>query len=180
MYSNKTPILLLLTCFILACNPPTSIQDKDDTDINGYADETFFKVDGKEILNRQGIPVVIKGLGLGGWFMPEGYMFRMPGGYGPTAIREEITELLGASLADQWFELFRDNYVREDDIIAMKEWGVDHIRIPFHYDIFYDKNSETFIKKDLNVLIKFYLCKRHRMDVIDMHAAPGAQCRSYC
>ncbi|NBW69941.1 MAG: hypothetical protein EBR32_00815, partial [Bacteroidetes bacterium] len=82
-YSNKMLILCLLTCFIVVCNPPTSVQDKDDTDINGYADETFFKVDGKEILNRQGIPVVIKGLGLGGWFMPEGYMFRMPGGYGP-------------------------------------------------------------------------------------------------
>ena len=75
-YSKKIPILFLLTCFILACNPPTSVKENtDDTDINGYADETFFKVDGKEILNRQGIPVVIKGLGLGGWFMPEGYMF---------------------------------------------------------------------------------------------------------
>lgn len=177
-YSIKFPTFLLLTCFILACNPPTSfIDDTDDTDINGYADETFFKVDGKEILNRQGIPVVIKGLGLGGWFMPEGYMFRMPGGYGPTAIREKITELLGASLADQWFELFRDNYVREDDIIAMKEWGVDHIRIPFHYDIFYDKNSETFIEKGFERIDQILIwCKRHRMDVIlDMHAAPGAQ-----
>ena len=36
----------------------------------------------------------------------------------------------------------------------MKEWGVDHIRIPFTL-IFYDKNSETFIEKDLSVSIKF-------------------------
>ena len=52
-YSKKIPILFLLTCFILACDPPTSVKENtDDTDINGYADETFFKVDGKEILNR--------------------------------------------------------------------------------------------------------------------------------
>ena len=84
---------------------------------------------------------------------------------------------MGASLADQWFELFRDNYVREDDIIAMKEWGVDHIRIPFHFDIFYDKNSETFIEKGFERIDQVLIwCKRHRMDVIlDMHAAPGAQ-----
>ena len=47
-YSHKISILLLITCFIVVCNPPTSVQDKDDTDINGYADETFFKVDGRK------------------------------------------------------------------------------------------------------------------------------------
>ena len=47
-YSIKIPILFLLTYFIVACDPPTSVKENiDDTDINGYADETCFKFDVK-------------------------------------------------------------------------------------------------------------------------------------
>ena len=33
----------------------------------------FFKADGQDIVNPAGEPVVLKGVGLGGWLMPEGY-----------------------------------------------------------------------------------------------------------
>ena len=115
---------------VLGCESPTSTDQPKNEGVNGYADETFFRVDGKDILNRQGDPVVIKGFGLGGWLLPEGYMFNMPGGFGATDVRNEITDLIGAAKAEQWFKEFRDNYVTEEDIIAMKEWGVDHIRVP--------------------------------------------------
>jgi hypothetical protein len=123
---------------------------------------------------------VIKGFGLGGWLLPEGYMFKMPGGFGATDVRNEITELIGAAKAEQWFKEFRDNYVTEDDIIAMKEWGVDHIRVPFHYDIFYDLETGAFKESGFERIDNLLVwCKRHRIDVIfDMHAAPGAQSAS--
>jgi endoglucanase len=171
---------ILLGILLLSCQNPTGSTDTDDDDLNGYNDETFFRVDGKDILNRQGQPVVIKGFGLGGWLLPEGYMFKMPGDFGATDVRNEITDLIGAAKAEQWFQEFRDNYVTEADVIAMKEWGVDHIRVPFHFDIFYDIPTESFKESGferMDNLLKW--CKRHRIDVIfDMHAAPGAQSES--
>lgn len=145
--------------------------------INGYNDSTFFKTKGTEILNRQGEAVVIRGFGLGGWLMPEGYMFNMPGDFGPTRIREEIELLIGQSETDRWFEEFRTNYVQEWDIVAMKQWGADHIRIPFNHKILYDLELETFNEREFERLDEVLMwCKRHRMDVIlDMHGAPGAQ-----
>lgn len=182
MHTNsiKFTLLVILSMGLLnACKNPTA-PTVDDQDLNGYNDKTFFRVDGKEILNRQGEPVVIKGFGLGGWLLPEGYMFKMPGGFGATDVRNEITELIGAAKAEQWFKEFRDNYVTEADIIAMKEWGVDHIRVPFHYDIFYDIETGAFKESGFERMDNLLIwCKRHRIDVIfDMHAAPGAQSAS--
>lgn len=176
---NFTLLVILSMGLLTACKNPTA-PSVDDQDLNGYNDKTFFRVDGSEILNRQGEPVVIKGFGLGGWLLPEGYMFKMPGGFGATDVRNEITELIGAAKAEQWFKEFRDNYVTEDDIIAMKEWGVDHIRVPFHYDIFYDLETGAFKESGFERIDNLLVwCKRHRIDVIfDMHAAPGAQSAS--
>ena len=176
---NFTLLVILSMGLLSACKNPTA-PSVDDQDLNGYNDKTFFRVDGSEILNRQGEPVVIKGFGLGGWLLPEGYMFKMPGGFGATDVRNEITELIGAAKAEQWFKEFRDNYVTEDDIIAMKEWGVDHIRVPFHYDIFYDLETGAFKESGFERIDNLLVwCKRHRIDVIfDMHAAPGAQSAS--
>ncbi|MCG8373113.1 MAG: cellulase family glycosylhydrolase [Balneolales bacterium] len=172
---------LLIILFLISCDSSSSGGDdggnNNDQDLNGYNDETFFKTDGQNILNRQGEVVVIRGYGLGGWLMPEGYMFNMPGDFGPTKLRNAVTDLLGASEAERWFGVFRDNYVTEDDIIAMKEWGADHIRVPFHYDIFYDIDTDEFKESGFERMDDLFVwCKRHRLDVIlDMHAAPGAQ-----
>ncbi len=168
-----------ISCFFLMqCKSNSGGSDIiDDTDTNGYNDTEFFKTDGTQIINRQGETVVIRGFGLGGWLMPEGYMFNMPGDFGPTRIREEITDLIGASETERWFDEFRTNYVKEDDIIAMKEWGADHIRIPFNHKVYYDLNTGEFNEKEFKRLDQVLIwCKRHRMDVIlDMHGAPGAQ-----
>ncbi len=174
------PLLILFT--LISCKPNTGAKDDggvDDSDLNGYNDKTFFKTDGQEILNRQGEPVVIKGFGLGGWLLPEGYMFNIsaPDGGSPTSIRRQIEDLIGPADTEEWFQLFRDNYVQEADIIAMKEWGADHIRFPFHYNLFYDIDTDEFIDEGFDRLDQLLVwCKRHRVDVIlDMHAAPGAQ-----
>lgn len=170
--------IFLFAIFLVQCKSNSGGPDIiDDTDTNGYNETTFFSTNGSKIINRQGIPVVIRGFGLGGWLMPEGYMFNMPGGFGPTAIREAIIDLIGVSETDRWFEEFRTNYVQEADIIAMKEWGADHIRIPFNHKVFYDLNTGEFNEREFDRLDQVLIwCKRHRMDVIlDMHGAPGAQ-----
>ncbi len=171
-------LFLLLIAFTLS-NCKSSTGSSGDDDDTGFDETGFFRTNGQQILNRQGEAVVIRGFGLGGWLLPEGYMFRIthPAGEGATQIFEQVADLIGESGAEEWTQLFRDNYVTEKDIEEMKSWGVDHVRIPFHYNLFYDIEAGAFVDEGFERIDELLVwCKRHRVDVIlDMHAAPGAQ-----
>ena len=139
----------------------------------------FFKADGQDIVNPAGEPVVLKGVGLGGWLMPEGYMLHIqaPDGGSPRSIRSQIVDLIGEEDADAFYEVYRANYVDEKDIAAIAAWGFDHIRLPFHYNLFFDPDTQTF-REDGFALLDTFLewCRAYDLGVIlDMHAAPGAQ-----
>ncbi len=145
-----------------------------DLDSDGY-----YTISGLEILDPQGQPAMIKGVGLGGWLMPEGYMLHInaPHGGGPTAIRNQMIDLIGEADTERFFELYTKNYVQEKDIKQIAEWGFDHIRLPFHYKLFYDPDADQFESDGFELLDQFLLwCKMYELGVIlDMHAAPGAQ-----
>ena len=139
----------------------------------------FFRTEGTKILDREGNPVVIRGLGLGGWLVPEGYMLHMTAidGGSPRTIRAQIADLIGESGADRFFEIYRAKYVAEKDIAAIAEWGFDHIRLPMHYNLLFDPDTEAFIESGFTLIDTFLdWCRKYEIDVIlDMHAAPGAQ-----
>lgn len=175
----RSYLSLLLLFLLILSNCKTSTSPNDGEDLNGYNETGFFKTDGTLILNRQGEAVQIKGFGLGGWLLPEGYMFNIthPAGEGATEIYEQVERVLGAADTKEWIKQFRDNFVTEEDIKTMKEWGADHIRVPFHYNLFYDIDKGEFIDEGFDRIDELLIwCKRNRVDVIlDMHAAPGAQ-----
>ncbi len=140
------------------------------------SNEGYWMTSGIEILDTTGTAVQIKGVGLGGWLMPEGYMLHTPQA-SPREIEAGISELIGEAGAEEFWELYRQFYVREADVAAIKEWGFDHIRLPFHYNLFYDDESEMFDEAGFDLLDRFLeWCREHGLGVIlDMHAAPGAQ-----
>jgi len=145
------------------------------------ASDGFYTVKDTEILNPSGTPAVLKGVGLGGWLLPEGYMLHIsvPEGEtdGPTGIRNQMINLIGESNTDQFFKIFREKYVQEKDIAAIKEWGFDHIRLPFHYRLFYNPETDSWDEEGFDLLDTFLeWCRQHGLTVLlDMHAAPGAQ-----
>ncbi|NNE46875.1 MAG: cellulase family glycosylhydrolase, partial [Rhodothermales bacterium] len=149
----------------------------DSGDPEGEEQQTFFRTSGKQILNREGQPVVLRGVGLGGWLMPEGYMLHTPGYGSPTSIRGQIEDLIGAANADRFFEIYRQQYVKKEDIDRIAEWGFDHIRLPFHYKVLYDPDLGSFREEGFDLFDRFIgWCKANGIYVIlDMHAAPGGQ-----
>ena len=132
-----------------------------------------------DILDPMGQPAVQKGLGLGGWLMPEGYMLHMdaPNGGGPTALFNQMVDLIGQADTEDFWALYRANYVQEEDIAMIAEWGFDHVRLPFHYNLFWNETDLRFDEAGFSLLDTFLeWCERHGLGVIlDMHAAPGAQ-----
>ncbi|MFN1834210.1 cellulase family glycosylhydrolase [Balneola sp. MJW-20] len=162
--------LILFPFFMLTCS---TVND------SGSKDDNFWKTNGPVIQNQEGRSVVIRGVGLGGWLMPEGYMLDMalPDGGSPTSIKNAIIDLIGEANYEEFNDLYIRNYVNEKDIEQIAEWGYDHIRLPFHYNVLYDIDQDTFKEDGFQIVDEFIQwCKNHDLYIIlDMHAAPGAQ-----
>ncbi len=139
----------------------------------------YYRTSGPDILDPSGAPVVLRGLGLGGWLMPEGYMLHVsaPDGGSPRSIRARIEDLIGKADADTYDALFRANYVEQKDVDSIAAWGFDHVRLPFHYRVLYNPDTGTFDEAGFALIDEFLeWCRPHNLGVIlDLHAAPGAQ-----
>jgi len=138
----------------------------------------FFKTLGMDIVDSDGNKFILKGYGLGGWLVPEGYMLHVPGYGSPTSIRNKIIDLIGEEETDKFFELYRKNYVAEKDIELIAEWGFNHVRLPFHYEFFSPIDSPgVFIEDGFEIIDTLLVwCKKNNLYLIlDMHCAPGGQ-----
>ena len=136
----------------------------------------FLHVENGEIVDGSGNPVLLKGLGLGGWLVPEGYMLNIPEFGSPTEIENKIEALLGTELANKFWDLYHDNYVAKADIDQIAAWGFNSIRIPFHYKQFSPSLGEVnqFGYDIVDSLLSW--CEPYNMYIIlDMHCAPGGQ-----
>jgi endoglucanase len=140
---------------------------------------TFLHTRGEDIVNEQGQKVLLRGLGLGNWFLPEGYMWK----FGPRADRprriEQLTqELLGPEAANRFWHEFRRNYITQADIQRLAQLGYNSVRPALNARLFLTEsggctgNEEGFVL--LDNLVQW--CKAAGVYVIvDMHAAPGGQ-----
>jgi len=136
----------------------------------------FLHVENGEIVDGSGNPVLLRGLGLGGWLVPEGYMLNIPGFGSPTEIENKIESLLGTELANEFWDLYHDKYVAKADIDQIAAWGFNSIRIPFHYKQFSPSPGEVnqFGYDIVDSLLSW--CEPYNLYIIlDMHCAPGGQ-----
>ena len=139
----------------------------------------FLHTEGKEIVEGNGEPILLRGFGLGGWLVPEGYMLInrawIEGFESPTQIENHILNLIGEEKSKEFWEDYRKNFVSRTDIDQIAEWGFNHIRLPFHYKQFHTEDGSTPIGYEIvDSLLSW--CEPYNMYVIlDMHCAPGAQ-----
>ncbi|MGH1366698.1 MAG: cellulase family glycosylhydrolase [Calditrichia bacterium] len=137
----------------------------------------FFKAEGQKIVDGQGNEVLLRGMGLGGWLVPEGYMLNIPGFGSPSSIEAQIVDLIGQQDADEFYRRYEANYVNRNDIEALAQWGFNHVRLPFHYKTIYDPVTEQYKEEGFAIFDSLITwCDDNNLDVIlDMHCAPGGQ-----
>lgn len=145
-----------------------------------YADarSKFVTVRGSEIVAPDGRALTLKGIGLGNWLVPEGYMFKFKSATSPRQIQEVLNELVGEEEARRFWKSYRDNYITEDDIRFIKHSGFNSVRVPFDYRLFVNEDEPRKLEGvgyELLDRVVGWSKKEGLYVVLDMHAAPGGQ-----
>lgn len=132
----------------------------------------FVKTRGKDIIGPDGEKLHLRGINLGNWFEPEGYMFLFDKGpQSPREIEGFFNELIGPSAANDFWKEYRSRYITERDIQLIRRSGLNSVRIPLHYK-FFGENGDGFPLLDAAL----GWCRRAGLlAVLDMHCAPGGQ-----
>src|SRR6266852_3338819 len=146
------------------------------TSIN--AQSRFITTRGKVIVSPDGKPLLLKGINLGNWLLPEGYMFKFKTTNSPRLIQAAISELVGEDEARQFWKTYRDNYITREDISFIKQSGFNSVRVPFSYRLFVSDGTIPRLEGPGYELLDRVVdwCRREGLYVIlDMHAAPGGQ-----
>ena len=64
----------------------------------------ILKTQGRVIVNDLGEKVILKGFGLGGWVVLEGYMWNYPGFGSTTTMENAVEDLVGEEKKDEFFD----------------------------------------------------------------------------
>ncbi len=145
----------------------------------GARAQGFLRVSGTKIVKGSGEEIILRGIGLGGWLVPEGYMLQTSDfANSPTEIRTKIAALIGDPNTDEFFRQYRKNYVNRRDIDRIAQWGFNSIRLPMHYALFTPKEQPGVYLEEGFAIVDSLLswCEANRLYLIlDLHCAPGGQ-----
>lgn len=144
----------------------------------------YLKVQGKLIVNNKGQKVILRGVGLGGDMLQEGYMFKLGNLGQQYKIKAGIEDLVGPEKTAGFYNKWLANNTRKIDVDSMARWGFNSIRLPMHFNLYTLPVDEepvagknTWLEKGFAMtdsLLKW--CKANKMYLIlDLHATPGGQ-----
>ena len=145
----------------------------------------FLKTKGKFILNESNDTILLRGMGLGGWMLQEGYMLQTASfANAQHQLRKKIEDLIGPERTQLFYDAWLKNHVTKSDIDSLKSWGFNSVRLPMHYNLYTlpieDEpvaGEDTWLEKGFEMTDELIdWCKENEMYVIlDLHAAPGGQ-----
>ena len=140
---------------------------------------SFLRTRGQDMVNEKGEKVLLRGVGLGNWMLPEGYMWKFGNQADrPRRIEKLVSDLIGPENAKRFWTEFRQNYIAEADIRRIAELGYNSVRPALNSRLFLTESGEPEPGSEgfqlLDNLVKW--CKANGIYVIiDMHGAPGGQ-----
>lgn len=153
--------------------------------VNTSFAQGYLKVDGKRIVDEKGNNVLLRGMGLGGWMLQEGYMLQVEKiGQQQHVIKKNIADLIGTQKAEAFYEAWLANHTRKIDIDSMARWGFNSIRLAMHYNLYtlpVEKEpiagQNTWLNKGFAMTDSLLSwCKANKLYLIlDLHGAPGGQ-----
>jgi hypothetical protein len=139
----------------------------------------FARAQGKEILGPDGAPVLLRGINLGNWLVPEGYMFHFDKGpQSPRQIEELVRDLVGPEEAGRFWKDYREAWIAREDIQYLRRVGLNSVRVPFNFRVLTPEDQPGVWLEEGFVLLDHVIawCREEGLLVVlDMHCAPGGQ-----
>lgn len=138
----------------------------------------FVTTKGKDIVGPDGQSMLLKGIGIGNWLLPEGYMWGFRRANSPRLINEVICQLVGEERARAFWRTFYERFITQPDIHFLKQAGFNHVRASFNWRLFVTEDDPRRFEGPgydcLDRLVEW--CKAEGLYVVlDMHGAPGGQ-----
>lgn len=153
--------------------------------LSQFGTSQLLKTSGQKIVNDKGENIQLRGLGLGGWMLQEGYMLKTADFAGPQyKIKEKIADLIGENGMQAFYKAYLKNGITKQDIDFLAKAGFNSIRLPMHYNLYTlpiekeaVKGKDTWLEEGFKMtddLLQW--CKDNKVYLIlDLHAAPGGQ-----
>lgn len=153
--------------------------------LSQFGTSQLLKTSGQKIVNDKGENIQLRGLGLGGWMLQEGYMLKTADFAGPQyKIKEKIAGLIGEDGMKEFYKAYLKNGITKQDIDFLAKAGFNSIRLPMHYNLYTlpiekepVKGKDTWLEEGFTMtdnLLQW--CKENKIYLIlDLHAAPGGQ-----
>jgi len=94
------------------------------------------RADGTRVVNESNQEVILRGVGLGGWLLQEGYMLHINKDSRQYRIRERLEELMGPAETKEFYDTWLANNTRRADIDYIASLGFNCVRLPLHYELF--------------------------------------------
>lgn len=140
---------------------------------------------GKKIVDKNSEEVLLRGVGLGGWMLQEGYMMNSSGAADTQhEFIEKLKDLVGEQETNTFYINWRKNFIQKRDIDSIAKWGYNSVRLAMHYNLFTKPIEEETIEGENTWLTKGFemvdelltWCEDNEIYLIlDLHAAPGGQ-----
>ena len=140
---------------------------------------------GTTIVDENQDEVLLRGVGLGGWMLQEGYMMNSNGGADTQhEFKEKLNLLVGADNTNQFYQNWLDNFITEQDINAIADWGFNSVRVALHYNLLTLPIEEEPVEGDNTWLeagferideLMSWCSANNIYLILDLHAAPGGQ-----
>ena len=145
----------------------------------------FIHRKGQEIVDGKNQNIVLRGLGLGGWMVQEGYMLQTGSFAGPQhVIKQKITDLIGAKNTEEFYDAYKANGITKRDIDSLAAWGFNSVRLPMHYNLYTlpleqeaVSGQNTWLEEGFKMtddLLQWCAANKIYL-ILDLHAAPGGQ-----
>ncbi|MBQ7596179.1 MAG: cellulase family glycosylhydrolase [Clostridia bacterium] len=143
---------------------------------------SFLHTQGENIVDENGEQVVLRGTNFGGWGIMEDWFCPLVSPAGEDVMYQKLVERFGITKTHELMQLYRSNWITEQDYKNVSELGMNVIRLPLWYRNFQSDDNGTWYldkngKPDLHELDEAVaMCKKYGLYIIiDMHGLPGYQ-----
>jgi quinol monooxygenase YgiN len=136
----------------------------------------FVRAEGTRLVDDAGT-LVLRGIGLGNWLLPEGYMWLFGDGLAsPRQIEAHFESLVGADRAAEFWKRFQGAFISETDFAMIANLGFDHVRLPINARGVMAADG-TFLEEGFALIERAvsWSAQYGLRILLDLHGAPGGQ-----